>query len=435
MGATIFNPQDADSTVHTTEWVNEHPVPESTDVLIIGAGIIGLTTAFRLVQAGRTVTLLDPAPASQATRAAAGMLAPASEIQYRQEPLVPLMRDAAALYADLAEQVAEVSGQKVGLRNTTTYVCAFDAADKASLDDMQTYQQEFGLDAQRITTRAARKTEPVLSPGISGAIEIPGDHQINPRWFASALLTYLADSVFAVRAREVLVSEDDGIKKVTGVRWTASQASTNPEQDGATDTATSGTITAQQVIIANGLGALDLEGVPELKNLPLRPVHGDVIRLRIPENQRPFLNSTIRGVVRGNPVYMVPREDNTLVIGASAREDSMAGINAGGVYQLLRDAHDLVPSVTELEIYEIISRARPGSPDDIPFVGSLRAENGTPIEHLTIANGFFRHGILLSARASELISHLLTDELTDQDRQDLFHCDPNRFTRTLVQAS
>ena len=414
MGATLFNPADADSGVHQSTPAPNTP-PAHTDILIVGAGIIGLTTAYRLQRTGRTVTLLDPAPASEATRAAAGMLAPASEVQFRQEPLVPLMKRAAELYAELAADIQHTTGENVGLRDTPTLVCSYDTADKQALTELADYQRELGLETTPISIRTARTTEPVLSPRLTGAIEITGDHQINPRWFASALAKHHAGHIHPVTATGVQI-EDAPHPTARAVTWRDQQWST-------------GTTTAEHIIIANGLGATALRGIPEVSTLPLRPVYGDVLRLRIPKNQRPFLTSTVRGVVRGNPVYIVPREDNTLVIGATSREDHLPGINAGGVYQLLRDAHDLIPAITELELYEVISRARPGTPDDLPLIGPVHRD-GRPIEHLTVSNGYFRHGILLASRGSEIVTHLITDTLTDDDHRDLTACAPQRFNTT-----
>lgn len=422
MGFTLFDPAMDESAVHREQGAefSKADVPTSADVLIIGAGIIGLTTAYRLIKSGRTVTLLDPAPASEATRAAAGMLAPASEVRYRQEPLVPLMKRSAELYPDLAAQVAHDAGTAVGLRNTATLVCGLDEADKSALLDLRGYQEELGLATEPLTVRAARKIEPALSPRINAAIHITNDHQIDPRQFATALRAILADSIFQVRATEILLESNSANEpQATGVRWESAGAN----QD-------SGTIDAKHIIVANGLGTTSIGGIDSLAHMPLRAVHGDVIRMKVPPAQRPLIESTIRGVVRSRPVYIVPREDHTVVIGATSREDSMSGINAGGVFNLLRDARELLPAIDELEIYEVISRARPGTPDDLPLIGSI-THHSQEVRRLTLANGFFRHGILLAARASELVCNVVNGNTTPADERDLQTCNPQRFAANL----
>lgn len=422
MGSTLFDPAMDESAVHREQGAefSKADVPTAADVLIIGAGIIGLTSAYRLIKSGRKVTLLDPAPASEATRAAAGMLAPASEVQYRQEPLVPLMRRSAELYSDLAAQVAHDAGMAVGLRNTATLVCGLDEADKSVLLDLRGYQEKLGLATESLTVRAARKLEPALSPRISAAIHITNDHQIDPRQFATALRAILADSILPVKATEILLDSNSANEpQATGVRWEFAGSN----QD-------TGTIDAKYIIVANGLGISSIRGIDSLAHVPLRAVHGDVIRLKVPPAQRPLIESTIRGVVRSRPVYIVPREDHTVVIGATSREDSMSGINAGGVFNLLRDARELLPTIDELEIYEVISRARPGTPDDLPLIGPI-THHGQEVHRLTLANGFFRHGILLAARASEMVCNVVKGNLTPTDERDLQTCNPQRFAPNL----
>jgi glycine oxidase len=143
-------------------------------------------------------------------------------------------------------------------------------------------------------------------------------------------------------------------------------------------------------------------------------VYGDILRLRVPRHLQPLLSSTVRGLVHGVPVYIVPRDDGTVVIGATQREDALGvtpsegAVSAGGVYQLLRDAQVLVPAVAELELLECTTRARPATPDNAPLLGRVAASSGGPdIPGLIIATGFFRHGILLAPAAAAICSQLM----------------------------
>jgi glycine oxidase len=199
-------------------------------------------------------------------------------------------------------------------------------------------------------------------------------------------------------------------------------------------------------VVANGLDAAALAGLPEGLHLPLRPVHGDILRLAVPRRLQPLVTSTVRGLVHGVPVYIVPREDGTVVIGATQREDALAArdhppssgarsdagaVSAGGVYQLLRDAQVLVPAVAELELLECTARARPGTPDNAPLLGRVpaagepAAEGRGHVPGLIIATGFFRHGVLLAPAAAAICRDLMGG--TADVRWKPF--DPARFSR------
>ncbi|WP_231446848.1 glycine oxidase ThiO [Brevibacterium zhoupengii] len=340
-------------------------------VIVVGAGIIGLSTAWNLRRRGVSVTIVDPAPAMGASHAAAGMLAPAAEVVWGQSPLYPLMRASADLYPDFAAELAAASGHDLGYSSAETFVCAGDRADLASLRELIDLQRAAGFDVSLVPGSRARDLEPALSPGVSGAVTIPGDHSIDPRRVTGALLAILGNAV--VRAR------------VTGLLTQAGRTIGVELEDGTR-------LKADQVVVTAGGSCNDISGVPAL---PLRQVWGEVIRLRAPETLAPLLTRTIRGLVKGRPVYVVPRPDGELVLGATSREDGRSGINAGGVHQLLRDAERLVPAILEAQITDITTRARPGSPDDVPIIG--RIDPGC-----VVSTGFFRHGILLAPLGASL---------------------------------
>lgn len=372
----------------------------SSSVVIAGAGIIGLATAWRLLRQGLEVTVLDAEPVSGATFAAAGMLAPVAEVVWDQPTLYPLMVESGKLYRDFAQAIVEESGHDVGYIENSTFVCAGDAADRQTLSELVELQHDMGMEINRITATEARRAEPALGPGCVGAVDIPGDHQVNPRLLADALLTILGDRVIRTRAQEVIYASDRAI----GLRG-----------------ADGNDYLADEVVLAAGLNTADITGLPENLNLPLRPVYGDVLRLRVPARLQPLVTRTIRGVVQGRPVYIVPRADGTVVLGATSREDDLTGVSAEGVHQLLRDAYRLVPGILDCEIYEMTARARPGSPDDVPMIG--RVAPG-----LTVSTGYFRHGILLTAIGSNLTADVVAGRENDNDPALLSAVNPFRFS-------
>ncbi len=385
-----------------------------TDVAVIGGGIVGLGIAWEAQRSGRSVTVIDPSPATGATFAAAGMLAPVSELHYQEEQLLALTLASAALWPEFVAPLAAAGYADTGFRTTATLVLGADAADRQALADLRQVQLSHGLAVDPLTIRAARAEEPLLGPQLACAYRIAQDHQVDPRGLATAIrvqLNVVAAAAGRLREEQTsirrmatgLVHRDpaDPASRVTGVLL----------EDGRT-------IRAGEVIVANGLGAPALTGLPVGLRLPLRPVYGDILRLRVPDHLRPLLTCTVRGLVRGVPVYIVPRNDGTVVIGATQREEdtggaaggtagtTAGGVSAGGVYALLRDAQTLVPAVTELELLETTARARPGTPDNAPLLGRVAGRHGD-VEGLIIATGFFRHGVLLTPIAAEICRQLM----------------------------
>lgn len=307
-------------------------------VIVVGAGIIGLSTAWYLRRLGTEVTIIDPAPAQGASHAAAGMLAPAAEVVWGQTPLYPLMRASAQMYPQFSAEVASAAGSDLGFSDAGTLVCAGDRADLQALRELRDAQSRSGFATELITGSAARRVEPSLSPAVAGAVHIPGDHSIDPRRLTAALLTVLSsDSGGFIRQRAAsLINDGDttvGVALGDGRR-----------------------LEADQVIICAGGAVSAIVGAPQL---PLREVWGDVLRLRAPTEATPLLSRTIRGLVNGRPVYLVPRPDGEIVLGASSREDGLSGTPAGAIHRLLADGQRLVPGILDAEITDITTRARP----------------------------------------------------------------------------
>jgi glycine oxidase len=270
--------------------------------------------------------------------------------------------------------------------------------------DLRDVQRAHGLNVEPLTIREARSREPLLSPGISCALDIPADHQVDPRRLVRALAAELA-----AQRQENAAEEGYAVREhAAGLLWDGARVC-------GVRLAGGGSVTAAETVVANGLAAARLQNLPEGLQLPLRPVYGDILRLRVPAHLQPLLTATVRGMVRGVPVYVVPRRDGTVVIGATQREDGVPGTSAGGVYQLLRDAQALLPAVAELELVEATARARPGTPDNAPLLGRVPAGGegaGTDVAGLIIATGFFRHGVLLTPAAAAICRQLM-DGITD----------------------
>ncbi|CAL9412707.1 MULTISPECIES: glycine oxidase ThiO [unclassified Streptomyces] len=373
----------------------------TADVLVVGGGIIGLVTAWRAAQAGLATAVVDPEPGGGAARVAAGMLAAVTELHHGEQTLLGLNLASARRYPGFAAELAECTGQDLGYRRCGTLAVALDADDRAHLRELHALHQRSGLDSQWLTGRECRRLEPMLAPGVRGGLRVDGDHQIDPRRLASALLTACERAGVALhrtRAERLVVRRD----RATGVV-----------------TADGGAAAAGQVVLAAGSWSGRLAGVPPEVLPPVRPVKGQVLRLAMPDRPEPFLSRTVRAVVRGSHVYLVPRESGELVIGATSEELGWdTTVTAGGVYELLRDAHELVPGLTELPLTETTAGLRPGSPDNAPLLGP------TGLDGLLLATGHHRNGVLLTPVTGDAMAQVLT---TGELPEEALPFTPRRF--------
>jgi len=395
-------------------------VTRSPDVLVIGAGVIGLAVAWRCLGRGMAVTVVDPAPGSGASWTAAGMLAPVTELHYGEQPLLQLNLASAARYPAFAAELVEATGAAIGYRRTGTVVAAWDGADLAALRDLAAFAASLGQTVQSLTGRDMRGLIPGIAPGLPGGLLAEDDHQVDNRLLHGALLAAVTGSRGVV-VPEVVARIDITDGRVHGV------------------TTAGGTVrSAGVVVLCAGAHSGRIGGLPSGARPRVHPVKGQTLRLRLPVDALP--PRILRGSVKGSPVYLVPRAPRSapaepgrapaassvgefapaepgrapaassvgeLVVGASSEE---AGFDctprAGAVYELLRDAQSLLPAVSEAELVEVSTALRPGSPDNAPIIGP--AGPGGP-EGLIIATGHYRNGILLTPITGDGVSALIAD--------------------------
>lgn len=353
------------------------------EVLVIGGGVIGLSVAWQLTSEGAAVTVLDPAPGSGASRAAAGMLAPVTEAHYGEEELLALNLESAATWPGFAVRLERESGEEIGYDPSGTLAVAFDASDREALEELHRFQSSLGLPSRPLGASACRELEPALAPGIRGGLDVPGDHQVDPRRLAAALLS--ACEAGGVTFRREAVSSL--LCEKGRFRGAATEAGEHCYAD--------------RGVLAAGWQSGLIAGLPEGLRPPVRPVKGQILRLRLdPRLPRP--TRTIRALVRGFSVYLVPRRDGELVCGATVEElGPDTRVTAGPVYSLLRDAQAVLPSLYEAELVDAVAGLRPGSPDNAPLIGP----SGLP--GLVFATGHYRNGILLAPLTGRIICELL----------------------------
>lgn len=364
----------------------------AADVIVIGGGAIGLSIAWRASERGLHVIVLERGRAGGGTsHYAAGMLAPIAEVTPGEEPLLDLgLRSAAAYPRFVAELLLAAGRSDVGYTRCGTMLVARDADEAQVLERELELRQRFGLRVERLRASEARRREPGLAPALRLALDVPDDHAIDPRSLTPALAAAVRATGGEVREGCAVAGLDAAGGSVRGVRL-------NDES----------VVRADQVVIAAGVWSGELAGVPEAARVPLRPVKGQIMRLHDPAGP-----GLLQRVIRMGPSYITPRGDGRYVLGATSEERGFdTTVTAGGAFELLRDAGELVPGVTELVIDEFAAGLRPGTPDNLPAIGP--GGSGSP-SGLHWAVGHRRGGILLSPVTAELVVRGLVGEQVPQ---------------------
>jgi glycine oxidase len=369
---------------------------------IVGAGVIGLSCAWRAAEAGWAVELVDPAPGSGSSWVAGGMLAPVTEAWPGEEDLLELGADSLGRWPAFAAALAGAAGTPAGLRTEGTVVVAAGAGDRAELDDLAAYLAKVGREVDVLSARELRRLEPAIGPDVRGGLSVPGDLAVDNRVLLAAL------RAAADRA---------------GVRFVEAGART-VDADGV-ELADGRRVPADAVLVAAGAHSAALH--PALDGL-VRPVKGEILRLRHRPGALPPPRRTVRAVVDGRPVYAVPRDGGGLVIGATQYETGFdTEPTVGGVRDLLRDAERVLPGVAEYALVEAAAGLRPGTPDNLPLIGSLGGSTGAagPL----VATGHGRNGMLLAPITVAAVLALLAGEPVPAAA---LVADPSRLTRTTL---
>jgi glycine oxidase len=351
-------------------------------VHVVGGGVIGLSCAWELSRHGHVVTLVAPSPGRDgASWVAAGMLAPVTEARFGESALTALLVEGAGRWPSFAEALECATGQSLGYDTTGTVTVAFDASDRASLHDLLAYQHSLGLVAHRRSASECRRLVPALSPSLRGGIEVPGDHQVDNRALLAALFDACGDAgVEFVPAPVAALDDGPTLVLADGRR-----------------------LRADLVVLAAGTGLPAIAGAESLGLPPIRPVKGHVVRLGPAGGSTPrLLERTVRGLVQGHSVYLVPRRDGSVVVGATVEERGLdTAVRAGAVHELLRDARAVVPGIDELELVEAATGLRPATPDNTPCIG------WTARPGVAAAVGHYRNGILLAPLTAAAVVDLV----------------------------
>ena len=345
--------------------------------MIAGGGVFGSAFAGRAALAGLDVVVVDPALGDGATLVAAGMLAPSSECLFGEEELLRLNLLALRRFPEFAAELEQAVGVHVGLRREGTLAIAYDPGDFAALMRMTEYRRSAGLEAEELDSRGCRTLEPFLTPDVHGGVLFGGDWSVDNRRYAAALRS-ATDSTGVRSLRDRVIEVTGG--PAPGVRLASGDM-----------------VSSATVVVATGSWTGQLAGLPDMLRSIIRPVKGQLLRLRHPDGMPQVTTRTIRATVRGGDIYLVPRADGEMVIGSTQEEREDQTVTAGAVHDLLHDAMSVLPVTSELVLAQTCAGLRPGTPDNGPVVGWSGADG------VLMATGHYRNGILMSAATADAV--------------------------------
>ena len=351
------------------------------DAVFVGAGVIGLACAWRAARRGASVCVLErDRPAAGATGVAAGMLAPAGEANWGEDALLGLNLESLRRWPAFAADLEEDSGEKVELAESGAVHVALDRDETEELRRRHQLQVGLGLASEWLTGSECRSLEPGLATVVRCGVHVPGEASIDPRRLVAALLTALD------RCGAEVHSDAEVVSAAPGHPWRL-------------ETRDGRTFEARRVVLSSGAWS-GASWLSAYSRPPVRPVKGELLVLRGRADE-----PACERIVAGDRVYLVPRADGRLIVGATVEERGFdTTVTAGGVHELLREAYRLIPEIAELELLEAIAGLRPGSPDNAPLIG-WGGEEG-----LLVATGHFRNGVLQAPVTSECVAALLADE-------------------------
>ena len=366
-------------------------------IVIVGGGIIGLSLGWQLLRRGRAVTVFDRGDVGrEASWVAGGMLAPHSEVGFEEEDFLSVGARSLEMFPRFVDELAEDTGQRVALDPHGTLIVAFNRDDMARIRRLYEFRRHLGLPVEWMLGSEAKEKEPLLSPKVTAAISLPDDIQVNARRLVETLR-----SAFVKRGGKLEENTE-----VEAIEIRADRAFGVSTRSGVTE--------ATDVVLAAGSWSSRIGGIPEALRPPVRPIKGQVLSLR----QNGDVN--FKHVIRSPDVYLVPKDDGRLIVGASQEEMGFDKTpTAGEIMRILERGWEAVPSIYDLPLESIDVGLRPGSRDHMPIVGT------TAIEKLYYATGHFRHGILLTPLTAYAMCDLITDGKTTDD---LASFDPRRFT-------
>jgi glycine oxidase len=353
------------------------------DAVFVGGGVIGLACAWRAAQRGARVCVLErERPAAGATGVAAGMLAPVGEASWGEEKLLNLNRESLRRWPEFAAELGSEAAMDVEFAARGALHVALDRDEAEELRRRYELHRRLGLDSEWLSGRECRDLEPGLATAVRGGAHVSSEASVDPRRLAAALLA-------ALDSRGVPVHSGAEVVSAARDRGSWGVGSRDGHE-----------FATRTLVLTAGCWSGQVEWLPLAARPPIRPVKGEIVTLGGPADE-----PACERIVAGERVYLVPRADGRLIVGATVEERGFdTTLTAGGVHELLREGYRLLPEIAELELLEATAGLRPGTPDNAPLIGPGL------VEGLMVATGHFRNGVLQAPVTADSIAALLAGE-------------------------
>jgi len=368
-------------------------------VLIIGGGIIGLSIAWRLIGIGKKVVVVDKRNlGKEASWAAAGMLSGRLDLKPSEKRLLPIFEKSHHAWPKFAKELENKSGKRIGYRKEGTLMIACDINEEQKLKNNYNFLKNNNIHVSWLSGNKIREKEPYVSNNVLSGFFSPEDHHVNNRYILDALITILKKN-----KNNCIFKENTEVERIITDKDQVIGVKTRNE-----------TIKTKEIIICSGAWTNKIKNI-EIKEVPIRPVKGQMVCLKMPKNI-----SLLKHILWRENVYLVPRDNSDLIIGATEEEMGFdKSLTAGGIYNLLKIAREVLPAIENLSIVESWAGLRPATRDEAPIIGPSKKIKG-----LIYATGHHRNGILLAPLTSNVIKNYYLNGKIENDFNNLR---PGRF--------
>jgi glycine oxidase len=371
---------------------------ERTDIVVIGAGLIGSTIAWRLRQQGRSVILLDRGePGGESSSAAAGLLQPDAGREANPQTLGLWLRSLAQ-YAEFVDEVRKLTGAAVEYRCSGRLVAALDEEQEDALRVRAAHQVAAAIPYEWFGSEDVRRSEPAANPAIRAAIHFPQHALVDNQSLSQAVPTAAALAGVQVRPYEAALSIACASGRVEGVVTTRGRIAADVVVNAA---GCWSSFLAPDTLLSTSASVPDPPPIeyqaPAVRGrlAPVRPAKGELVILRTAT--RP-----IERVITIPGASISARADGRIVVGATILDCGFnKELTASGVARLIAAARAAVPSLERARYVEGWAGLRPRTPDDQPIIGADR------ISGLYWATGHFSMGILSTPATAEVVTALI----------------------------